>query len=78
MSQEFHATYDHGVLRLDQPLALPDQEKVTGIVFSANESLAQTLPINDEEFLLELDGLSLDVPVLPPDFSRADIYSDHD
>jgi hypothetical protein len=26
----------------------------------------------------ELDALALDVPVLPSDFSRADIYVDHD
>ena len=31
-----------------------------------------------DEFLQQLDVLALDVPPLPADFSRADIYLDHD
>lgn len=38
MSQEFHATYEHGVLRLDAPLALPEQTRVTGIVSGVENS----------------------------------------
>jgi hypothetical protein len=30
------------------------------------------------EFERELDGLTTDGPRLPPDFSRADIYAEHD
>lgn len=32
MSQEFHATYESGVLRLDEPLAIPEQARVSGVV----------------------------------------------
>ncbi len=36
--------------------------------------------LSDEEFLQVLDELSAEqnLPSLPADFSRADIYSDHD
>jgi len=39
---------------------------------------AATPPLSAEEVDLQFDELSLDVPPLPPDFSRADIYLDHD
>ena len=83
MTQEFYATYDHGVLRLDSPLAIPDQTRVTGLVTGVNTSDGKlpTAPqdrLSDEEFERLLDELALDVPPLPPDFSRADIYLDHD
>jgi len=81
MSQEFHAIYEHGILRLDVPLPLPEQTRVTGIVSNV-ESAATDFAAQDsmslEEFERQLDELSLDVPPLPPDFSRADIYLDHD
>jgi hypothetical protein len=32
MSQQFEATYQHGVLRLDAPLALPENSRVIGVV----------------------------------------------
>ena len=35
-------------------------------------------PINFDEWERELDELSFDAPPLPADFSRADIYLDHD
>jgi hypothetical protein len=35
-------------------------------------------PLSAEELDRQLDHLSLDVPPLPADFSRADIYLDHD
>jgi hypothetical protein len=41
----------------------------------------QSPPLSDEEFERLLDELSEGLPpeaVLPPDFSRADIYFDHD
>jgi hypothetical protein len=81
MGQEFHATYEHGILRLDVPLPLPEQTRVTGIV--SNAAPAETLPsaadsMTIEEFDRQLDELALDVPPLPADFSRADIYLEHD
>ena len=45
----------------------------------ANGGVAVVAPrISAEEMQRELDELSLDVPPLPADFSRADIYLDHD
>ncbi len=81
MSQEFNATYEHGILRLDAPLALPDKARVTGIV--SNVESSDTTPVHQdsispEEFERLLDELAMDVPPLPQDFSRADIYLDHD
>lgn len=78
MSQEFHATYESGVLRLDSPLALPELARVSGVVTSMAAQPPQPELISDEQFFRELDELALDVLPLPPDFSRADIYLDHD
>ena len=80
MGEEFHTTYEHGILRLDAPLALPEQTRVTGVVSGVSSS-ATPHPadsLSDEEFERMLDEMALDVPPLPPDFSRADIYLDHD
>jgi hypothetical protein len=81
MSQEFHATYEHGILRLDVPLPLPEQTRVTGIVSNVESAAAPSVaqkPMSDEEFERRFDELAIDVPPLPPDFSRADVYLDHD
>jgi hypothetical protein len=83
MSDEFHATYVDGVLRLDAPLALPEQARVTGLVTGVESSSGQRLAsaksgLTDEEFERQMDELALDVSPLPADFSRADIYLDHD
>jgi hypothetical protein len=82
MSVEFHATYEHGILRLDVPLALPEQTRVTGVVSNVEPPAilsADEDQMSPEEFERQLDEVALDdVPPLPPDFSRADIYLDHD
>jgi hypothetical protein len=82
MGQEFHATYEHGILRLDVPLLLPEQTRVTGIVSNVDSSIVSgtgQAEISPEEFERLLDELALnDVPPLPADFSRTDIYLDHD
>jgi hypothetical protein len=82
MNQEFHATYEHGILRLDAPLALPEQTRVIGIVNKVEPRSippANTGQMSLEDFDRLLDELAIDdVPPLPPDFSRADIYLDHD
>ena len=81
MSQEFQATYEHGVLRPDAPLALPEHARVVGS-FSKVEDLAastvETAQVSIDELDRTLEELSLDVRPLPADFSRADIYLDHD
>jgi len=81
MSQEFQAIYEHGILRLDVPLPLADQTRVTGIVSNVESAAAQPIVANSlslEEFERRFDELALDVPPLPADFSRADVYLDHD
>jgi hypothetical protein len=35
-------------------------------------------PLSDEEIERQFEALSFDGPVLPADFSRADIYLEHD
>jgi hypothetical protein len=35
-------------------------------------------PLNNDDWDRAIDEVSGDFPVLPADFSRADIYSDHD
>ncbi len=45
-------------------------------VESASPADSSTAPNTD--FDAELESLLFDGPSLPPDFSRADIYSDHD
>jgi hypothetical protein len=70
------------------PLALPDQARVkVTIDMQLDSELAKkgegkraTIEGGDAagDFGAELDALLFDGPVLPPDFSRADIYADHD
>jgi len=49
------------------------------VVFGNNTSEAHSRDLSDEEFTQLIDDLSSDdVPSLPADFSRADIYFDHD
>jgi hypothetical protein len=45
----------------------------------ANGAIVSVAPqLSADELDQQLDELSLDVPPLPADFSRADIYLDHD
>ena len=81
MSEEFQATYEFGVLRLDKPLALPEQTRVTGVLRNlddASQASQVATPLSLEEFDRSLDQLSFEVPPLPADFTRSDIYLDHD
>jgi len=83
MTNQFHATYEHGVLKLDAPLAVPEQARVTGVVVgieTPNGSAVEGAPqLSDAEFERMLDEFSVaGCAPLPADFSRADIYLDHD
>jgi predicted DNA-binding antitoxin AbrB/MazE fold protein len=80
MTQQIDAIYDHGILRPLAPLALPDQTRVKVTVDAQpSDPSAQSLPCDAvANFESELDALVFDGPSLPPDFSRADIYADHD
>ena len=82
MPNEFHATYEHGVLKLDAPLSLPEQARVTGLVLGVetpNGVDAAAAKLSDADFEQLLDDFSVHgCQSLPADFSRDDIYSDHD
>lgn len=83
-----HAVYENGVFRPTEPVALPEAcevefeprvvppsvpvARVPGFVTDPNPS--------PEEFARLLDAMAARPAgkVLPPDFSRADIYDDHD
>jgi hypothetical protein len=64
--------------------ALSDQAHKQGLSLEAflaqiaSKSDQPKLPIDFDEWERELDELSFDAPPLPADFSRADIYLDHD
>jgi hypothetical protein len=58
MSQEFHAIYEHGVLRPLTPLNLPESAEVTGTLHEKNGGAA--LPPSADPIL----GLMADEPEL--------------
>ena len=76
MSQQIDAIFDHGVFKPLAPPALPDQAQVRLTVETRGTS-GNAPPIN-ADFDAELEPLLFDGPSLPTDFSRADIYVDHD
>jgi len=67
-------------LRLDAPLSLPEHARVTGQVTIVSPPIqSETSRLSGEEFEKLLDEFSAPgCPPLPSDFSRADIYLDHD
>ena len=86
MSEQIDAIFDQGVLKPLAPLNLPDQARVKVTVETVNtESVAKQNGTLDaprgkegDHFDSELEPLLFSGPTLPPDFSRADIYADHD
>lgn len=52
------------------------EEYLAGLVRS--DEVAAPPALSAEEVQRQFESLSLDVPPLPADFSRADIYLDHD
>jgi hypothetical protein len=63
MNQQFQATYEHGVLRLDAPLPLPDNIRVTGLVTSASEGEGTRPALNARDFRrYESDGIIVLTP----------------
>ena len=89
MAIQVNGTYRAGVIHPDQPLGLPDNTEVQVVVVpmpnaipSDSQSIESLRPksprFTSEELLKRLAEYAVDVGTLPPDFSREDIYSDHD
>ncbi len=92
MSLEFEATYRDGVLHPETPLNLPDNTPVHVRVAPKTTEVAAIAPTAGEKILTPPPSPRITVeqfdeifrkhrfsaPPLPDDFSRADIYSDHD
>jgi predicted DNA-binding antitoxin AbrB/MazE fold protein len=62
MNEPFQATYQHGVLKPEGPLSLPEESRVTGFINSvevlAKQQVAQP-SLTPTEFDQLLDSLSL-------------------
>ena len=93
MNLEFEATYRDGALHPETPLNLPDNTHVHVRLEPKTAAEASVAPpagiaaglappqsprITVEEFNALVEKYSISVGALPPNFSRADIYSDHD
>jgi hypothetical protein len=94
MTIDIDATYRDGAIHPDQPLNLPDNTPVhVRVVPKAEGFFPDPFPtkreevlairpksprITPEEFQALVEKYSVSVGSLPVDFSREDIYSDHD
>jgi predicted DNA-binding antitoxin AbrB/MazE fold protein len=94
MSQEFEAIYDHGILRPIVPLSLFENARVkvtidatpsvqadaeeSGSYLNKEGGSKTEAADSGSDFDAQLSELLFDGPTLPPGFSRADIYADHD
>ncbi|MEX0641782.1 MAG: antitoxin AF2212-like protein [Pirellulales bacterium] len=90
MTIQFNATYRAGAIHPDQPLALPENTKVNVVVVPVGDATKRAVAEDIEAIRPkaprftadELDALiakcSVSVGSLPVDFSREDIYQDHD
>jgi hypothetical protein len=87
MSIDIDATYRDGAIHPNTPLNLPNNTPVhvhvvtksDGLPPTEEEALRPPAPrISVEELRTRLAKYAVSVQPLPPDFSRADIYSDHD
>ena len=84
---EIHSqgVYKAGVIQPEQPLELPDNTKVRFVLVPEGEPKSSEgaderakPPITREELDELILKYGVAVGTLPPDFSRDDIYSDHD
>jgi hypothetical protein len=89
MAIHVHATYRAGLIHPDQPLDLPEDSEIdltvvpiapeNGAASAAEKVVRPPAPrISVEELRERLAKYAVSVQPLPPDFSRADIYRDHD
>ena len=88
MSIDIDATYRDGAIHPDTPLNLPENTPIRVRVLAAADNKLSTneddvVPpksprITPEEFRARIAKYAVRVGTLPPDFSREDIYNDHD
>lgn len=90
MTFHIHATYRAGAIHPDQPLGLPDNTEVHVVVVPVGDVTKLAVPedidalrpkaprFTADELHERLAKSAVRVGSLPPDFSREDIYSDHD
>jgi hypothetical protein len=90
MTIQVHATYRAGAIHPDEPLGLPDNTEVDVVVIPLSEATKRAMRddiemirpkaprFTAEELDALLDKHNVSVGSLPVDFSREDIYQDHD
>jgi hypothetical protein len=89
MTIDIDATYRDGAIHPDTPLNLPNNTPVHVRVVAKSEPIPLTKEeiialrpksprITPGEFRARIAKYAVKVGSLPPDFSREDIYSDHD
>jgi len=89
MSIDIDATYRDGAIHPATPLNLPNDTPVRVRVVAKNKTgplskeqiiflRPQSPRITPEEFRARIEKYAVSVGSLPVDFSREDIYSDHD
>ena len=82
MTIDIDATYRDGAIYPETPLNLPNNTPVhVRVVAKASDARPELPPsprISVEELRERIKKYGVSVGTLPPDFSREDIYSDHD
>lgn len=81
-----HAVYENGVFKPTEPVALPEacevefEPRIVTPAGGPTPTFISDPNPTPEEFRRILDAIAALPPtkVLPPDFSRDDIYNDHD
>ena len=82
--QSVHAIYENGVFKPTEPVSLPESCEVEFEPRLVNQAVQPVFIFDPnpspEEFRRLLDAMASRPTgkVLPPDFSREDIYDDHD
>jgi predicted DNA-binding antitoxin AbrB/MazE fold protein len=76
MDQQIQAVYEGGVFRPLEPLVLPEQARV--VLNVSSTAVNPDTEISEDAFNRRLAELCMAGPTLPTDFTRADIYAEHD
>ena len=82
MTIDIDATYRDGAIHPETPLNLPENTPLRVHVVAKTQKGTASLPpsprFTAEELRERIAKYGVSVGTLPPDFSRDDIYSDHD